>query len=100
MNYRNLLLILACSIILMACAGAEKIVIPDGGVVYRITCDSLSLDWDDCYKKADKVCEGRGYSFVRRNHGKFDQQISTAKEAQNVAGYGNDITRYTFIRCN
>jgi hypothetical protein len=91
---------LVCSLLLIACTGAEEILTPDGRVVYKINCDSLSLDWDDCYKKADKVCDGRGYTFIRRDHGKFDLEISTAKEAQNTAGYGNDITRYTFIQCN
>lgn len=99
MYYKNYLLILLAAILLAACTSAKEIMAPDGGVVYKINCDGLSLDWHHCYQKAEKICQGHGYNFVRRNHGNFDIKISTAEEAQNVSGYGDNISRYTFIRC-
>jgi hypothetical protein len=58
-------LILFClSVLLIACAGPSKTILPGGEEGYEITCSGST--WESCHKKAEALCAAAGYQVLRR----------------------------------
>ncbi len=47
-------------LLLLGCATADEMVLPDGTKGYKLNCDGAMLSMGDCYKKAGDLCP-QGY---------------------------------------
>ncbi len=63
----KILMVLAGTCLLAACASSQEIKRPDGSSEYDIQCGA-STGWDICYSKANEVCPS-GYQDLSKDGG-------------------------------
>ena len=54
--------IVAVGAVLAGCTYRRVTYMPEGRVVYGVTCNRLYEDWSSCMVKAGRLCGSRGYT--------------------------------------
>lgn len=52
--------------LLSACASSQAITGTDGREEHLMNCPGLALSWEECSRKAEEKCGGKGYKVVDR----------------------------------
>lgn len=92
---RNLILVLAVSILVSSCAIASKTYAPDGREAFSISCDGLANSWSKCFKKAGDICQGNGYdTFTQSSDGGV-----LVSATPTVATGGSVVNRTLLVAC-
>ena len=66
MRPRARLLVAPLVLALASCTSAKPITTPDGRPGYTVECSGSVLTWEDCFERADALCQGRSYDVYTR----------------------------------